>query len=218
MNNFILELKDVWKTYKVGNKEVHALKGFNSSFKEGSFNILLGPSGSGKSTFIRVAGLLEKPTKGNVLIKGRDLNLLGEKERASFIQNEIGFIFQNSNLIPSLNILENVMLSMNSPNKQKAKKLLHKVEFDELNKFPKDISFEEEQRITIARAIVNDHSLILADEPTGELHTDEAFKLMNLLLDLSKKENLTVIMATNNSSLSEFADNLIEISDGINFK
>lgn len=210
----ILELKNVWKTYYAGDKEIHALKDFNYTFKRGSFNIILGPSGSGKSTFIRVAGLLEKPTKGNILIKGENLNLLGEKERASFIQNNIGFIFQNSNLIHSLNVLENLMISMPSKDAKNAKALLEKVEFHDFNKFPQELSFEEQQRVTIARAMLNNHFLILADEPTGELHTDDASEIMNLLLNLCKKEELTIILATNNKSLSRFGENIIEISDG----
>jgi putative ABC transport system ATP-binding protein len=210
----ILELKNVWKTYYTGDKETHALKDFNYTFKRGSFNIILGPSGSGKSTFIRVAGLLENPTKGSILINGENLNLLGEKERASFIKNNIGFIFQNSNLIHSLNVLENLMLSMPSKDAENAKNLLKKVEFHEFNKFPQELSFEEQQRVTIARAMINDHFIILADEPTGELHTDEASKIMNLLLDLCKKEELTIILATNNKSLSRFGENILEISDG----
>jgi putative ABC transport system ATP-binding protein len=216
--NDILELKNVCKTYHVGNKEIYALKDFTYTFKKGSFNIITGPSGSGKSTFIRVAGLLEKPSKGNVLIKGKDLNLSDEKERASFIQNEIGFVFQNSNLIPSLTVLENLMLPMPSKEAEKAKLLLQKVEFQEFNKFPKELSFEEQQRITIARAMINNHFLILADEPTGELHIDEAVEIIDLLLNLSKKEKLTIIMVTNNNLLSQFGENVIEIIDGTNIR
>lgn len=216
MNDVILELKNVWKTYQAGDIEITALKDFSYAFIEGSFNIITGPSGSGKSTLIRVAGLLEKPTKGNVLIKGKNLSNLKERSMSSFVQNEIGFIFQNSNLIPSLNVLENVKLSMNPKDEEHAKKLLQKVEFNKFNKFPHELSFIEEQRVTIARAMINDHSLILADEPTGELHRDEALKIMDLLLDLNKNKNLTIIMATNNNYLSRFGENVVEIIDGTN--
>jgi len=214
MNNNILELKDVWKTYEVGSSTVNALKNFDFTFKEGSFNVILGPSGSGKSTLIRVAGLLEKPTKGNILINTKDLNLLSENEIASFIRNEIGFIFKNSNLIHSLTVLENVMLHMISSDRKKAKEILQKVGFNEYDKFPEELSFKDHQRVTIARSIVNNPSLILADEPTGELHTKEANEIINLLLDLNKKEKLTIIITTNNRLLSQFAENLIEINDG----
>lgn len=216
MNNNILELKDAWKTYEIGNGRVHALKSFNYAFKEGSFNIIFGPSGSGKSTLIRVSGLLEKPTKGKILINRRDFNHLSEKERASFIRNEIGFIFKNSNLIPSLTVLENVMLHMISSDQERAKEILQRVKFNEFNKFPEELSFKEHQKVTIARSIINSPSLILADEPTGELHTKEANEIMNLLLYLNKEEKITIIMTTNNRSLSKFAENLIEIKDGTN--
>ncbi|MGZ7050182.1 MAG: ABC transporter ATP-binding protein [Methanobacterium sp.] len=216
MNENILELKNVWKTYMAGETEINALKDFNYSFSEGSFNIITGPSGSGKSTLIRIAGLLEEPSKGNVFIKGTNLTTLKEKEKTSFIKDNIGFIFQNSNLIPSLNVLENIMLSMTSKDTESAKSLLGKVEFNKFKKFPDELSFEEQQRISIARAMINDHSIILADEPTGELHTEDALKIMDLLRDLNKKENLTIFMATNNNSLSRSADNVIEIMDGTN--
>jgi putative ABC transport system ATP-binding protein len=216
MNKIILEMENVYKTYKAGDKEVYALKDFNYSFKEGSFNVILGPSGSGKSTLIRMAGLLEEPTKGKIYINGNDSASI--KKMNSFIQNNIGFIFQNNNLIPSLNALENVMLSMNSKDSERAKLLLDMVEFNEFNKYPNELSFEEKQKIAIARALINDHSLILADEPTGELHTDDAIKMINLLLDLNKNEKLTIIMATNNNMLSKFGENVINIVDGMNIQ
>lgn len=216
MNDKILELKNVWKTYIAGDTEINALKDFNYAFREGSFNIIIGPSGSGKSTLIRVAGMLEKPTKGNIFIKSKDLTHLSERKMPSIVQNEIGFIFQNSNLISSLNALENIMLSMKHKDIKKAKELLEKVEFDEFNKYPEGLSFYKQQKLAIARAMINNHSLILADEPTGELHTDETNNMMNLLLKLCKNENLTIIMATNNSKLREFAENVIEIVDGTN--
>ncbi len=214
MNDKTLELKNVWKTYITGDAEINALKDFSYAFREGSFNIIMGPSGSGKSTLIRVAGMLEKPTKGNIFIKGKDLTHLSERKMSSFVQNEIGFIFQNSNLISSLNALENIMLSMKHKDIKKAKELLEKVEFDEFNKYPEELSFYKQLKLAIARAMINNHSLILADEPTGELHTDETIKMMNLLLKLCKNENLTIVMATNNSKLREFAENVIEMVDG----
>ena len=212
MNKIILEMENVYKTYHAGDKEIYALKDFSYSFKEGSFNVILGPSGSGKSTLIRVAGMLEQPTKGKIYIKGNDSASI--KKMNSFIQNNIGFIFQNNNLIPSLNALENVMLSMNSKDSEKAKSLLDMVEFNEFNKYPKELSFVEKQKIAIARALINDHNLILADEPTGELHTDDALKIINLLLDLNKNKKLTIIIATNNNMLSKYGENVIKIIDG----
>ena len=212
MNEIILKMENVNKTYKAGDKKVFALKDLSHAFKEGSFNVIIGPSGSGKSTLIRVAGLLEKPTKGKIYIKGNDSTSI--KKINSFIQNNIGFIFQNNNLIPSLNALENVMLSMNSKDSEKAKLLLDMVEFNEFNKYPKELSFVEKQKIAIARALINDHNLILADEPTGELHTDDALKIINLLLDLNKNKKLTIIIATNNNMLSKYGENVIKIIDG----
>jgi putative ABC transport system ATP-binding protein len=218
MNNiekgFSLELRDLWKIYRSGEEIIHALSRINYSFKRGSFNLVHGPSGCGKSTLIRVAGLLEKPTMGEVLINGENTVDMSQKKRNSLIRDEIGFVFKGSNLIPTFNALENLTLPMTSKNTAKAKELLEKVGFTDYKKFPGKMSFEEVQRVSIARAMVNNHSIILADEPTGNLHTDEAEIIIKLLLELNRSEGLTIILTTNNRKLSEHHDVLIEMMDG----
>ncbi len=212
--NIDFELEDVWKIYKNGDKIIHALSKINYKFKKSSFNIIHGPSGSGKSTLIRLLGLLESPTIGKLLIKGKNIADLPQKKRISLIKNEVGFVFQGSNLIPSINAIENLTLPMINSDTKVAMKILEKVGFDSYNKIPDEMSLEEEQRVSIARALVNNHSIILADEPTGNLHTNEAEKIMKLLQDLNRTEALTVIITTNNSKLSKFDGNLVEMVDG----
>jgi putative ABC transport system ATP-binding protein len=213
-NNIILEMKNVWKTYESGKKSIHALSGFIYNFKRSSFNIVTGPSGSGKSTLIRIAGLLETPTKGKISLNGEDTTNIVKSKKTSLIREEIGFIFQSGNLLPPLTVIENVMLPMISSDLEKAKNILHLVEFSEYDKFPKELSIEEELRVTIARALVNNHSLILADEPTGNLQKKNSDNIMELLQDLNKKKKLTIIMTTNNILFSELPVNLIEMRDG----
>jgi putative ABC transport system ATP-binding protein len=216
--NIHLELRDVWKIYKDGDKIIHSLSRINCSFQEGSFNIIQGPSGSGKSTLIRIIGLLESATMGKVLINGKNTTDLSQNKRNSIIRNNIGLIFQGSNLIPTINAIENLTLPMISSDNKKAKILLEKVGFKDYMKFPDEMSVEEEQRVCIARAMVNNHSLILADEPTGELHTSEAKNIMKLLWDLNNSEDLTMIITTNNSKLSGFNVNKMDMVDGTIYK
>ena len=213
-NNAHLKLKDVWKIYKDGDKIIHALNRINWSFQKGSFNIIQGPSGSGKSTLIRICGLLEKPSLGKVLINGNNTADFPQNKRNLIIKKNIGLIFQGSNMIPNINAIENLTLPMLSHDNEKAKILLDKVGFNDYKKLPDEMSIEEEQRVSIARAIVNNHSLILADESTGDLHTNGAKNIMNLLLHLNKNEGLTVIITTNNNRLSKFDGNMIEMVDG----
>ncbi len=214
MNNTHVELNDVWKIYKTGDKIVHALSRINCSFQRGSFNIIYGPSGCGKSTMIRLIGLLEIPTMGKILLNCKNTSDLPEKKRNSILRDDIGMVFQGSNLIPPINAIDNLTLPMNHSNDKKAKELLEKVDFNDYNKFPDEMSIEEEQRVCIARAMVNNHSIILLDEPTGNLHTSEAANIMDLLLDLNTSEKLTIILTTNNRRLSKFHNITMEMVDG----
>ena len=212
--NNIVMLEDVWKIYKNGEHVIHSLANINYSVEDGSFNIIYGPSGSGKSTLIRVIGLLEQPTMGKVLIKGENRGELAQKKRNIVIRDEIGFLFQGSNLIPTLNALENITLPMLHSDKKLAKKLLEKVGFSDYKKLPKEMSIEEERRVSLARAMVNNHSIILADEPTGDLHTADSEKFIKILQELNRTEDLTVIVTTNNRNVLKLGGNLVEIADG----
>lgn len=216
MNDVILEFKDVWKTYGQEKIESNALKDINFSLKKGSLNLILGPSGSGKTTLLNIASLLDTPSKGEVLIRGKKSSNLSKSERSKIRMNEIGIVYQRANLFPYLNILENTMLSMSSKNKNKALKLLKSMDINETSQFPEKISAEDQQKAALARAMINDPSLILADEPTGELDTDSTKVIMKLIKDIAQK--YTVLIVSNNIDLSEYADNVFSLKDRMIYK
>lgn len=211
MNTNILELRDVWKTYGAENIELNALSGINLSLKKNSVNLILGPSGSGKTTLLNIASLIDTPSKGIVKIKGRNTSSLSKSERSKIRMREIGIIYQRANLFPYLNILENTMLSMISHDKNRALELLKNMEITEINKFPQELSIEGQQRAALARAMINDPSLILADEPTGELDTEGMDLIMELIRDMGHK--ITVLIASNNSDLVKYSDNLFYLKN-----
>jgi putative ABC transport system ATP-binding protein len=214
-NNNVLEFKDVWKIYQMGDEKINAMAGVNLNIQKSSFTSIMGPSGSGKSTLLHVGGILDMPTKGTLLMNGKDTSTLSGKEQATFRRNEIGFVFQRFNLMPQLSALENVLLPMIKPDLEKAKELLDKMGLEgKHNKRPSQLSGGEQQRVSIARALINDPSLILADEPTGELDTKNAEVIMGILQDLNKKEGVTIIIVTHNPLAAEFTDEIIEMRDG----
>lgn len=211
----IIEFRDVWKTYKMGDEEINALAGLNLSLKTGSFTAIMGPSGSGKSTLLHVAGILDMPTRGTFLLKGKETGKLSQKEQAMFRRKEIGFVFQRFNLLPQLTALENVMLPMIKQDPSKARDIMDKVGLEgKYSKLPSQLSGGEQQRVAIARALINDPSIILADEPTGELDTKNAGIIMQIIQDLNKKEGVSVVIVTHNMESAEFADEIIKMRDG----
>jgi len=215
MTNHILEFKDVWKTYHMGDEDVNALAGLNLTLEEGSFTAVMGPSGSGKSTFLHVAGILDTPSKGLFRINGRQTSELSVKEQAILRRNEIGFIFQRFNLLSQLSALENVTLPMINEDSEKAKMILDKMGLhDKYHKFPNQLSGGEQQRVAIARALINDPSIILADEPTGELDTVNANAIMQVLQDLNRNDGVSIVIVTHNQASANFADEIIHMQDG----
>lgn len=215
MANNILEFRDVWKTYKRGSEEVNALRGINLKVSKGDFIAVVGPSGSGKSTLLHLVSLLDTASRGTILIKGKDVKSISSKEPSKIRRKNIGFIFQRFNLMPQLTALENVMLPMIEPNEENAKKLLDKVGLkDKYEKFQKQLSGEEQQRVAIARALANDPSILLADEPTGELGTQNAKLIMELIKKLNEKDGITIILSTHNQFVAQYADKIIQIHDG----
>lgn len=215
MNNHVLEFRNVWKTYHMGDDLVNALAGLDLTLDEGSFTAVMGPSGSGKSTFLHVAGILDTPTMGLCRINGKETINLPIKEQARLRRNEIGFIFQRFNLLSQLTSLENVMLPMIEKDSQKAKDVLDKMGLEgKYNKRPTQLSGGEQQRVSIARALVNNPSIILADEPTGELDTRNANSIMQILSDLNQDEGVTIVVVTHNPVAAEFADVVVHMSDG----
>lgn len=214
MNN-ILEFKDVWKTYKMGSEEVKALRGVNLTINKGSFIAIMGPSGSGKSTLLHLAGILDTPTEGTVLMDGKNVKDYSGKDQAKQRRHNIGFVFQRFNLMPQLTALENVMLPMISPDAEKAKKLLDKVGLQgKYERFQKQLSGGEQQRVAIARALANDPTLLLADEPTGELDTENTKVIMELLKNLNENDALTIVAVTHNPLAAKYAKEVITMQDG----
>jgi putative ABC transport system ATP-binding protein len=215
MNNNVLEFRNVWKTYEMGDELVNALAGLNLALKEGSFTAVMGPSGSGKSTFLHVAGILDMPSSGVIKINGKENRKLSVKEQARLRRNEIGFVFQRFNLMSQLTVLENVMLPMIKEDTKKAIDLLSRMGLGaKFNKLPGQLSGGEQQRVAIARALINDPSIILADEPTGELDTKNADSIMQILQDLNRKEGVSIVIVTHNPSAADFADQILHMSDG----
>lgn len=215
MTSNVLEFKDVWKTYSMGSEEINALAGLNLALEEGSFTAIMGPSGSGKSTFLHVAGILDMPTRGIFRINGKETSKLSIKEQAKLRRDEIGFIFQRFNLISQLTALENVMLPMIKEDFQKANEILGRMGLDgKHDKFPGQLSGGEQQRVAIARALANDPSIILADEPTGELDTKNANSIMQILHDLNQNYGVSIVVVTHNPVSAGFANQIIRMSDG----
>ena len=217
----VLEFINVTKSYQDGNKEIEALKETNFKIEEGQFIAIIGPSGSGKSTFLTLAGGLQTPSKGQIIINGKDYTNLSEKERSKLRFNDIGFVLQASNLVPFLTAKQQLEL-VDRINKEKRQKLQdQKSLFKELgidhleNKLPKDLSGGERQRLAIARALYNNPAIILADEPTASLDSDRAFEVVDLLLKECKEKNKSIIMVTHDNRMIEKCDHVYRMKDGI---
>ena len=217
----VLEFRNVTKSYQDGNKEIEALKETNFKIEEGQFIAIIGPSGSGKSTFLTLAGGLQTPSKGQIIINGKDYTNLSEKERAKLRFNDIGFVLQASNLVPFLTAKQQLELvdRINKKRKQtlqNQKSLFKELGIDHLeNKLPKDLSGGERQRLAIARALYNNPAIILADEPTASLDSDRAFEVVDLLLKECKEKNKSIIMVTHDNRMIEKCDHVYRMKDGI---
>ena len=217
----VLEFINVTKSYQDGNKEIEALKETNFKIEEGQFIAIIGPSGSGKSTFLTLAGGLQTPSKGQIIINGKDYTNLSEKERAKLRFNDIGFVLQASNLVPFLTAKQQLEL-VDRINKQKRqtlqdqKSLFKELGIDHLeNKLPKDLSGGERQRLAIARALYNNPAIILADEPTASLDSDRAFEVVDLLSKECREKNKSIIMVTHDNRMIEKCNHVYRMKDGI---
>jgi putative ABC transport system ATP-binding protein len=215
----IVTLSDVRRTYYLG-EPVHALDGVSLSLPKGSFTAVMGPSGSGKSTLMNMIGCLDTPDEGTVTVNGQDVGSLSDSKRASLRGRELGFIFQQFNLLPRLTAAENVTLPMVFQNvveegrRERAEKLLTQVGLgDRLDHTPPELSGGQRQRVAIARALVNEPSVILADEPTGNLDTETGGEIMDLFEDLHA-EGRTILMVTHERHIAEHAERIIHLVDG----
>ena len=217
----VLGFKNVTKSYQDGNNEIEALKETNFKIEEGQFIAIIGPSGSGKSTFLTLAGGLQTPSKGQIIINGKDYTNLSEKERAKLRFDDIGFVLQASNLVPFLTAKQQLELvdRINKKNKQTIQdkhSLFKELGIEHLeNKLPKDLSGGERQRLAIARALYNDPAIILADEPTASLDSDRAFEVVDLLSKECREKNKSIIMVTHDNRMIEKCDHVYRMKDGI---
>lgn len=216
----LLKLVNVSKTYQLDSLAVHALKKVSLSIKKGELVAIMGPSGSGKSTLMHIAGCLDTPTTGKVLLEGKDISQLSEAQLAQIRNKKIGFVFQAFNLIPRTSALNNVMLPLFYANfshqdmKKEAIKALKDVNLgDRLDHFSNQLSGGEQQRVAIARALVNKPSIIFADEPTGNLDTKAGTEIMKILKKLNQRGH-TVVVVTHESHIAKFAQRIIKIVDG----
>ena len=215
------EMKDINKYYQMGEEPVHVLKDINLTIEKGEFLSVLGPSGSGKSTLMNIIGCLDVPTSGEYVLNGTEVDTLGEKELARIRSREIGFIFQNHQLLPRLTALKNVELPLIyasfSPRerKQRAKDMLARVGLaDRMDHYPNQLSGGQCQRVAIARAIVGEPKLLLADEPTGALDSASGAQVMELFQQLHDRGS-TIIMITHDRSIAHHAHTIKTIRDGV---
>jgi putative ABC transport system ATP-binding protein len=220
-DEYVIKLVNLCKSYQVGDMEVPILKSIELSVKKGEFVAIMGPSGSGKSTLMNMIGCLDRPTCGQVIVMGKDINQLNDAELAKLRGFEIGFVFQNFNLVPRLTAVQNVALPTYANVKpgvngtKRAKELLEMVGLsDRLNYKPSELSGGQQQRVAVARSLINDPSLILADEPTGNLDSKTGDEIMSLFVDLHKKGR-SIIMITHDPDLAKYADRVVYLKDGV---
>lgn len=221
MNNSVLKIENLTKTYKLGKRDVQPLTNLDLEVKKGEFAAIMGPSGSGKTTLLNIIGCIDKPTKGRVFIDGVDMAHLPESQLYKIRRDKIGFIFQNFNLLPYLNARENVELAMElagkfkGQRKQRAKDLLATVGLSGREQHrPQRLSQGEQQRVAIARALANDPAIILADEPTGNLDVTNKQEIVKLLSNLNQKQSTTIIMVTHDEQVAAQTQRMFYLSNG----
>lgn len=216
----ILKVENLCKTFGLGEARVEAVKNVNFEVKKGEFIVVLGPSGSGKSTLLHIIGGMERPSSGRVIVEGRDINLLNEFEISQFRLKNIGFIFQSYNLISILTAKENINLPNLIDNETEDSEYLNELYSlleiqDRLDHYPSQLSGGQQQRVAIGRALANKPTLVLADEPTGNLDSKNTLKVMELLKHCVNKLNQTIILITHDEKNIKFADRVFCMEDGV---
>lgn len=216
----LLEVNNICKTYGSGDNAVHALKDVNFSVQKGEYVAIVGESGSGKSTLLNMIGALDTPTSGKVLIGGKDTFSMTDRKLTVFRRRNIGFIFQAFNLIPELTVEQNIIFPMlldyQKPDTQYLEELLTVLNLKERrNHLPSQLSGGQQQRVAIGRALITRPSLILADEPTGNLDSQNTSEVIALLKEASKKYEQTIVMITHSRSIAQTADRVLNVSDGV---
>ncbi|MCD4766134.1 MAG: ABC transporter ATP-binding protein [Methanosarcinales archaeon] len=220
-NGVLLHLEDVWKIYQMGEIEVPALKGVTVEIRKSDFVAIIGASGSGKSTMMNLIGCLDIPSKGRILLKDQDISQLSESDLATFRGKTIGFIFQQYNLIPTMTAFENVMLPLEFQEiddkiaSKRAEEILAFLGLaDKIHHRPSQLSGGQQQRVSIARCLVTDPEIILADEPTGALDSVTGKNIIEMLHRFWREEGKTIIMVTHDQNLAKYANTTIELKDG----
>ena len=219
----IVELKNVKKTYMLGKTEVLALRGLSFSIERGDFAAIAGPSGSGKTTILNMVGCIDTPTEGDVYVEGEDVAVLPDKELTRFRLNKIGFIFQSFNLIPVLNVFENIefplLLKRDIGRKERQELIMHFIEEvgleERVRNKPAELSGGQRQRVAIARALVTRPVIVLADEPTANLDSETGHKIVDLMKEINRNEKTTFIFSTHDRHIMEHAGRVINIRDGM---
>ena len=216
----LLEVKSVSKVYGNGENAVHALKQASFSVPKGEFVAITGESGSGKSTLLNMLGALDIPTSGNVFVSGKDIFAMKEHSLTVFRRRNIGFIFQSFNLVPELTVEQNIVFPMlldyQKPNGKYLEELLRILDLEERrHHLPSQLSGGQQQRVAVGRALIMRPALILADEPTGNLDTQNSNEVIALLKEASRKYEQTIIMITHSRSIAQTVDRILEVSDGV---
>jgi len=215
-----IEIENLSKVYRVGEVDVHALRGVNLKIERGEFVAVIGPSGSGKSTLFHILGGLTPPTSGRVLLDGRDLAHMTDSERTNLRKTTVGFVFQKYNLLPTLTAADNIAIARDIAGKTGEPDVQFKENLkllgiaDRLKHKPRALSGGEQQRVAIARAIVNGPALLLADEPTGNLDTENSNAVLEILRGLNQRMGQTILMITHNPEAAAFAHRIVKMRDG----
>jgi putative ABC transport system ATP-binding protein len=216
----IIETHDLWKTYVMGSEEIHALRGVDLGIERGEYVAIMGPSGSGKSTLMNLIGCLDTPSKGSYLLNGKQVSEMNDNELARIRNEEIGFVFQTFNLLPRASALHNVELPLvyagvpSRDRQERAREALRRVELeDRMSHKPNELSGGQRQRVAIARSLVNNPSILLADEPTGNLDTKTGIEIMALFERLHAGGN-TIVLVTHEADIAAHAHRVVHIRDG----